>query len=106
MTTASTYAMPGIRPHITAEFEWLCLYLEVSQEWVMQRTNKREVVDIRKLICYALSKRSYTSLAIGDLLGIHHSTVLYAVKAVTDQMEIYPKYRKEVQKLMKQSTIL
>jgi chromosomal replication initiation ATPase DnaA len=105
MNCPNAYASPGIRPHIKAEFEWLCRYLNVGQGWVTQRSNRRVVVDKRKLICYALHKRGYTLLAIGSLINLHHATVLYSVRKVQEQMEIYPEYKNKVMNLIKSQTI-
>lgn len=67
----------------------VCDYFRMPEALLEQKTRKREVVQARQLAMYFCKNHTNASLAyIGNQIGKKdHTTVLYACKAVADQME-------------------
>jgi chromosomal replication initiation ATPase DnaA len=100
MIDAAAYILPGIVPTLESELVFLCDRLGVTMDWITRRTNKREVVDVRKLIAYILMSKGFASVDIARKLNVDHATVLYYNKKVQERMDIYRYYREQVMELM------
>lgn len=60
-----------------ARFEFLCEVMkEVSGLDPLKDTRKHEIVSVRAMVAYQLMSEGYTCLAVAQLLGRNHSTVL------------------------------
>ena len=66
----------------------------------LQRGRKAEIVMVRAFLCKFLREETNLSLMqIGRLLNLHHATVIYHNRKVTEEMKIYPATEKEYQTL-------
>lgn len=52
----------------------------------------------RQFICYWMFKNTYRSLSqIGALMeGLNHSTVIHSINTVSDEMNLYSRYKSEI----------
>lgn len=61
---------------------------------LLEKTRKREVVMMRKVVCYIMSRKmGYSLTAIGKLLEKDHATVLYHSKCVENYLKFDRKFR-------------
>lgn len=61
---------------------------------ILEKTRLREVVMMRKIICYILSKKlGYSLTTVGKLLHKDHATVLYHSKCVENYIQYDKKFR-------------
>ncbi len=81
-------------------------HFNITEEDIMSKSRKREVVQARQLVMYFSKNLTKNSLsAIGLQCGKkNHATVLYAIKTVEDQKEYDKKFRehmKEIERKLK-----
>lgn len=83
--------------------EVVCEYFNMPAQLLQEKTRKREVVQARQLAMYFSKNFTNASLSyIGNQIGKKdHTTVLYACKAVSDQMETDRAFRSRVEELQK-----
>lgn len=83
--------------------EVVCEHFNMPAQLLQEKTRKREVVQARQLAMYFSKNFTNASLSyIGNQIGKKdHTTVLYACKAVADQMETDRAFRSQVEELQK-----
>lgn len=63
---------------------------------MMEETRLRDVVNMRKLVCYIMVKKlKYRLSRIGRMIGKDHATVLYYGKCVEDYIKFDKKFQKK-----------
>lgn len=66
----------------------------------LKRSRRAEIVMVRAFLCKFLREETKLSLMqIGELLKIHHATVIYNNRKMEEEMKIYPATEKEYQTL-------
>lgn len=66
----------------------------------LKRSRRAEIVMVRAFLCKFLREEAKLSLMqIGELLKIHHATVIYNNRKMEEEMKIYPATEKEYQTL-------
>ncbi len=82
----------------------VCNYFKVSQEDIVSKVRKREIVQARQITMYLVRKLTKTSFAsIGSQMGgKDHATVLHACNAVQDLIDTDKEIRRSVQELKHQ----
>lgn len=82
----------------------VCDYFKISQEQIISKTRKREIVQARQIAMYLIRNLTQSSLAlIGSKMGgKDHATVLHACSTVQDLMESDKSIKHYVHELEKQ----
>ena len=79
----------------------VCEYFDMDQDLVRAKTRKREVVQPRQIamfFCKELTQNSLKTIGL-QFGGRDHSTVIYANRSVSNQMETNPQYREMVDQI-------
>ncbi len=78
-----------------------CSYFNVSQEDVMSKTRKANIVMVRQLAMYFASRLTKLSTnKIGLYIGgRNHATVLHSVKQIQDRLATDPEFQKQVDEI-------
>jgi chromosomal replication initiation ATPase DnaA len=63
---------------------------------ITDKSRKRDVTTARFVAFHWLRKNGYTCVEVGDMFGVHHSTVSYGVRVIEDFLSIGDKMVKEV----------
>ena len=81
----------------------VCEYFNIPKETLQAKTRKREVVQARQLAMYFSKNLTNNSLSyIGNQIGKKdHATVLYACRAVADQMETDRNFKMQVEEIQR-----
>lgn len=84
----------------------VCDYFKISQDQIVSKTRKREIVQARQITMYLVRNLTKTSLAsIGTQIGgKDHATVLHACNTVQDLIETDRNIKRYVSDLEKQLT--
>lgn len=69
-------------------------------EDVFSDSRKRELVEVRHIIWYILLAKGYTSVRIGRVYGMDHSSILYAKGGIQDRMDTEQEFRKRVESIV------
>lgn len=59
---------------------------EISQEAILSKTHREEVVDARHILIYFLSQHGFHPCQIADFIGIRPRSVTYALTSITDRV--------------------
>jgi len=83
----SPYAFPGI-PSISSNpiINTIAMYFGVKTKLLKNKTRRREVVNVKRYSSYFLYNR-YIVEAIGEMLNIDYSTVIYHNKFVKEMLD-------------------
>lgn len=68
----------------------VCEATGIPQKDVFSKSRKAEIVEARHLLCYLLNK-DLTTMDVGKVMGLDHSTVVHAVKKIKDLLSINDK---------------
>lgn len=63
---------------------------------ITDKSRKRDVTTARFVAFHWLRKNGYTCVEVGDMFGVHHSTVSYGVRVIEDFLSIGDKMVREV----------
>jgi chromosomal replication initiation ATPase DnaA len=63
---------------------------------ITDKSRKRDVTTARFVAFHWLRENGYTCVEVGDMFGVHHSTVSYGVRVIEDFLSIGDKMVKEV----------
>lgn len=93
MTKITAYAAPGILHHETPELFMIRILavMGLTPDQIRARTRRRDVVNARCILAHMISRRypHLTLHQIGSMVGnVHHSTVIYYKRYVTDQLDV------------------
>ena len=64
------------------------------------RSRERRVVEARQAVCLALRRDHWTVVAIGELIGRDHTTVIYSVQAAERRAVESPEYALDLLELI------
>lgn len=79
----------------------VCNHLGLEVSTICQPTRRRELVNARQIAMYFIKQYTKLSLAeIGELFPHgDHATVLHGIRRISGEIDIYPKFRKEIETL-------
>jgi chromosomal replication initiation ATPase DnaA len=63
---------------------------------ITSKSRKRDVTTARFVAFHWLRENGYTCVEVGEMFGVHHSTVSYGVRVIEDFLSIGDKMVKEV----------
>jgi chromosomal replication initiation ATPase DnaA len=69
----------------------VCEVAEITIDQLKSTKRNKEFVVARQLACYLIRekfKQDVTLLRIGKMMGLHHSTVIYSYRQVSQQIEM------------------
>jgi len=73
--------------------ELFCKANDIELDWLIQKRRQWRIVKYRQALAYYLRKLTDMSLSeIADIFGQDHTTVMHALKTVSDRMETDPDY--------------
>lgn len=99
----SPYVSPGIKRHQ--------LYLEsllakaeevfgVSEKVILSKDRRRQVVEARQALMYALHRSNFKLHAIGKMLNRDHTTVMYGIEVVKNLQQTDKEFAEKLNKLI------
>ncbi len=80
----------------------VCEFFNISEDEVMKKCRKREIITPRQIIHYLATKYRVGILdTIGELVGNKdHATVLYSCKTVSDLMDVDKNYEADIETII------
>lgn len=104
--TPSFYIYPGLPVRATGKqriIDAVCKYYGVSFEQLTEHTRRREIRQPRQMCIYLLRKHTQMTLkAIGEYLGGYdHTTCIFAITAVQNDIDTNEEFRAEAEKIKK-----
>ena len=78
----------------------VCSHYSIDKSFVIGKSRISNVVLARQMYCYIsrhFSKKSYSE--IGALININHSSVIYSIKTIENDIVIYTKRREDLEKI-------
>jgi chromosomal replication initiation ATPase DnaA len=76
-----------------------CEYFNTCPMSVMGRSRQRQIVMARHVSMYLLKETGLTLAAIGEMYKKDHTTVIHAIKAVNDQLEVNEVFRNQFEEI-------
>lgn len=83
--------------------EELCNACGYTLEQIAERTRKREIVNVRQQVIYAIKKRDEkaTHNLIGSIFGgLDHTTITHSIIAAERHISVEPEYKERVEMLL------
>lgn len=78
----------------------VCDMFSVPKKLIKSKSRKQRLVHARHMIMHLLkTELDYGVTLIGYVMNRDHSTVLHAIRSSEDYMEIYPKYRENMERV-------
>ena len=93
---------PNIKRDTKKLAEELCKACGYTLEQIKERTRKREIVNVRQQVIYALEKRNekVTRAAIGRVFNLDRTTIVHAIGAAEKHISVEPEYKERVDMLL------
>lgn len=89
-----------IEINIKKTFTIVCEYYGLTEEMLISRSRKQNIVDARQMYCYVANEFSRcSSQTIGDVIQRDRTTVLYAITQIRIYKTIYPKLQQEINEI-------